>query len=636
MPDYRSDERGAVAERRRPGPGGPVPRDPAVPLRRPADLLRARARRRAISLSLVVVYRGVMLYGDSGAGKSSLINAGLLPRRSQVGFQPERVRVQPRARRGARRRADRARRRGASTLPAVARSRPTTTRAADRALDGRVRASACGAACASRRPLLVFDQFEELVTLFEETGRRELAARGSSSCSSRCCATRPPGQAALRLPRGLPRAGSSSCSPPCPSSSTRRCGSRPPGADDAADDHPRAVRALSRALRARAHARAGRAPARAARASGSAPARSASPRCRPSACGSGSRDDPEALLDAKGRAGAARGLPRRGARRRSRRTLRVRRPIALLSQMVTSAGTRNVISRRRPDRARPGGGQGHPPRAARARRSSGSRASRSSSAASAAATSTSTRSRASSSSPGSAAAGAELVRDQDRRRLRRRLLMWGSAVGTVLAIVAAIAIWALVQRANAKEATNSAKWLAVASTANELAGSRLDESLLLSLAAVGSWGTRTGTNAAAARSAMVLALERAAESGATAILTGHSGAIFSVAFGSRWRAGSRAAAPTGRFACGTCASTVRSACPLPVTRASSIALRSARMDARWRAAAATGRFGSGMCPARDNRSSCWRTRATSTASRTAQMGKRWQAAAMTARFGSGT
>ena len=46
--------------------------------------------------SLVAVYRGVMLYGDSGAGKSSLINAGLLPEAVELGFRSEVVRVQPR------------------------------------------------------------------------------------------------------------------------------------------------------------------------------------------------------------------------------------------------------------------------------------------------------------------------------------------------------------------------------------------------------------------------------------------------------------------------------------------------------------------------------------------------------------
>ena len=76
---------GAIAVRRprrcRRRPGDSLPRHPAVPLRRPPDLLRARGGDRAISSSLVAVYRGVMLYGDSGAGKSSLINAGLVPRR---------------------------------------------------------------------------------------------------------------------------------------------------------------------------------------------------------------------------------------------------------------------------------------------------------------------------------------------------------------------------------------------------------------------------------------------------------------------------------------------------------------------------------------------------------------------------
>jgi len=37
--------------------------------------------------SLVAVYRGVMLYGDSGAGKSSLVNAGLLPRLATGGVE---------------------------------------------------------------------------------------------------------------------------------------------------------------------------------------------------------------------------------------------------------------------------------------------------------------------------------------------------------------------------------------------------------------------------------------------------------------------------------------------------------------------------------------------------------------------
>ena len=46
--------------------------------------------------SLVSVYRGVLLYGDSGSGKSSLLNAGLMPILIERGFAPLRVRVQPR------------------------------------------------------------------------------------------------------------------------------------------------------------------------------------------------------------------------------------------------------------------------------------------------------------------------------------------------------------------------------------------------------------------------------------------------------------------------------------------------------------------------------------------------------------
>jgi putative ribosome biogenesis GTPase RsgA len=58
-------------------------------------------------LRLAVVYRGVMLYGDSGAGKSSLINAGLIPAAIRKGFQPERGTRAASRGRGARRRTDR-------------------------------------------------------------------------------------------------------------------------------------------------------------------------------------------------------------------------------------------------------------------------------------------------------------------------------------------------------------------------------------------------------------------------------------------------------------------------------------------------------------------------------------------------
>ena len=47
--------------------------------------------------SLVSVYRGVLLYGESGSGKSSLVNAGLIPEAIRLGFAPERLRMQPRA-----------------------------------------------------------------------------------------------------------------------------------------------------------------------------------------------------------------------------------------------------------------------------------------------------------------------------------------------------------------------------------------------------------------------------------------------------------------------------------------------------------------------------------------------------------
>jgi WD40 repeat protein len=113
---------------------------------------------------LVDVYRGVFLYGASGDGKSSLINAGLLPEVRRMGFAPVRVRVQPRA--------------GeelvlepiassddGDALPLVL---APVSESSERSVlsiaefDERVRDSAT----LKLQPLLVFDQFEEILTLF--------------------------------------------------------------------------------------------------------------------------------------------------------------------------------------------------------------------------------------------------------------------------------------------------------------------------------------------------------------------------------------------------------------------------------------------------------------------------------------
>jgi hypothetical protein len=118
---------------------------------------------------LVAIYRGVLLYGASGDGKSSLINAGLLPAVARRRLRPERVRVQPR-----------------DGEELVVERIATTEEECDgghlpsllvpdgddsprfvvsvQAFEDRVR-EACRS---SQRPLLVFDQFEEVITLFEQ------------------------------------------------------------------------------------------------------------------------------------------------------------------------------------------------------------------------------------------------------------------------------------------------------------------------------------------------------------------------------------------------------------------------------------------------------------------------------------
>ncbi|HEX7292750.1 MAG TPA: hypothetical protein VF250_16640 [Conexibacter sp.] len=124
---------------------------------------------------LVTVYRGVLLYGDSGTGKSSLVNAGLIPAAAELGLRAERLRVQPRADEEIVLERILASDDASALLPSsLADSGDDAPRAVFSvdAFEQRVEA-----ACEEGRPLLIFDQFEELVTLFEETGAQALQQR---------------------------------------------------------------------------------------------------------------------------------------------------------------------------------------------------------------------------------------------------------------------------------------------------------------------------------------------------------------------------------------------------------------------------------------------------------------------------
>jgi WD40 repeat protein len=147
---------------------------PAVPYRgiqpfRYVDhaIFLAREEETEDLVDLVAIYRGVLLYGASGDGKSSLINAGLLPATARRRLHPERVRVQPRAgeeiviERIATTEDD-----GGGRLPSLlAPDGDESSRivVSVQAFEARVRE-----ACGTHRPLLIFDQFEEIITLFED------------------------------------------------------------------------------------------------------------------------------------------------------------------------------------------------------------------------------------------------------------------------------------------------------------------------------------------------------------------------------------------------------------------------------------------------------------------------------------
>jgi len=112
-----------------------------------------------------------------------------------------------------------------------------------------------------------------------------------------------------------------------------------------------------------------------------------------------------------------------------------------------------------------------------------------------------------------------------RRAAYRRFVRIGAVLGALVAVFAALGIWALIQRNDAQRATRSATSLALASAAKDEVGPHLDRSLLLGLQAY-----RESASPEAA-SAMVGALKAARRSGADAILRGDRGGVRAVAFG---------------------------------------------------------------------------------------------------------
>ncbi len=126
-------------------------------------------------LRYVTIYRGVLLYGASGAGKSSLVNAGFIPRAITEGFRPERIRLQPRP--GQEVIVERIPQtaKGTDYLPSIfASPADTETRIV---LSVPVLQEKLESVPEGVYPLLIFDQFEEFVSLFEEAprGKEDLA-----------------------------------------------------------------------------------------------------------------------------------------------------------------------------------------------------------------------------------------------------------------------------------------------------------------------------------------------------------------------------------------------------------------------------------------------------------------------------
>ena len=147
-------------------------------------IFRAREEETRRLLQQVTIYRGILVYGGQGAGKSSWINAGVIPEAVARGFAVERVLV--RAETGHEILLDRIPLDEAESRflqPSLARQDEAgRVRISVAEFEKRVRAAAALAPDeGARRPptrVLIFDQFEEIITNFGMAGEGADARRG--------------------------------------------------------------------------------------------------------------------------------------------------------------------------------------------------------------------------------------------------------------------------------------------------------------------------------------------------------------------------------------------------------------------------------------------------------------------------
>jgi WD40 repeat protein len=503
----------------------------------------ARAEESQRLASLVSVYRGVMLYGDSGSGKSSLVNAGLIPEIRALGFTPERIRVQPRP--GAELVVERNETAddGGEVLPSLLADEMRST--ARTVLGMAAFEERVQNACKDHRPLLIFDQFEELVTLFDEAGVGAGAGEASPDALRDHLV-----ELLVRLLRGgLPvklllsfredyLGRVKELLHACPELVDQALRLAPPKAEvldtiiggpfEQYPDH--FEHPLSSALTGRLVDELS---------GGFSTGQLSLSEVQTVCLRLWQSDDPDALLTARKPQGLLEDYLGEALEEMPSHL----RPaaIALLSQMVTSAGTRNVISAAdlfprvlkeeptltvpvleqalerlsqsrlvRPERRRdldlyeitseflvPWISQRRDElRRAQERRDE------------------------------------ELRREQERRKERRKLLLLGAVAGTLLLVVAVVlwlALWALTQRDHARDEARTATSLALASDAQVDLHNRLDVGLLLSLAALEPYGTGR-SSPAIVRSSMIGSLQTAQSEGVSGILHGGTGSADAVAF----------------------------------------------------------------------------------------------------------